>query len=242
VGTSERRPCDSWPSDRIGVSSRSSVPRRKATRRGEGGYFRRNHLAPVPNVASWEALNLFLVEASRNDEQRLIGERAQTVAAGMNLEREHLGALAEEGFDLAAIHFPHVNASGCAKVLTNFYSDPLPVGVEVLAKVHSSYVEIWHQGERVARHERFNRQQKVLNLEHYLEALAKKPGAFAGSTPLEQWRGQGRWPASFDRFWEMLKRRRGCQQPGTRAMIDGPAARLPAAATSAPFPVPRGRR
>ena len=31
------------------------------------------------------------------------GERAQTVGAGMNLEREHLHALAEEGFDLAAI-------------------------------------------------------------------------------------------------------------------------------------------
>jgi hypothetical protein len=92
--------------------------------------------------------------------------------------------------------------------------------VEVQAKVYSSYVEIWHQGERVARHERcFNRQQKVLNLEHYLEALTKKPGALAGSTPLEQWRAQGRWPASFDRFWEMLKQRRG-QQPGTRAMIE----------------------
>jgi hypothetical protein len=161
-----------------------------------------------------------LLEASRNDEQRLIGERKQTVGAGMNLEREHLGVLVEEGFDLAAIHFPHVNASGCVKVLTNFYSVPLPVGVEVQAKVHSSYVEIWHQGECVARHERcFQRQQKVLNLEHYLEALTKKPGAFAGSTPLEQWRAQGRWPASFDRFWEMLKQRRG-QQPGTRAMID----------------------
>jgi hypothetical protein len=188
-----------------------------------------------------------LVEAPRNDEQRLIGERAQTVGAGMNLEREHLGALAEEGLDLAAIHFPHVNASGCAKVLTNFYSDPLPVGVEVQAKVHSSYVEIWHQGERVARHERcFNRQQKVLNREHYLEALAKKPGAFAGSTPLEQWRGQGRWPASFDRFWEMLKRRRGCQQPGTRAMIDvlllGRQHGYPRLQPVRPFPVPRGRR
>ena len=72
----------------------------------------------------------------------------------------------------------------------------------------------------MARHERcFDRQQKVLNLEHYLEAPTKKPGAFAGSTPLEQWRAQGRWPASFDCFWEMLKQRRG-QQPGTRAMIE----------------------
>ena len=187
---------------------------------GEGGYFRRNHMVPVPQVLSWDGLNLFLLEGSRNDEQRLIGERAQTVGAGMIVEREHLQALAEEGFDLAAIHFPHVNASGCVKVLTNFCSVPLAVGVEVQAKVYSSYVEIWHQGERVARHERcFNRQQKVLNLEHYLEALTKKPGALAGSTPLEQWRTQGRWPASFDRFWEMLKQRRG-QQPGTRAMIE----------------------
>src|SRR5258705_8164368 len=167
---------------------------------GEGGYFRRNHMVPVPQVASWEALNLFLLEASRNDEQRLIGERTQSVGAGMNLEREHLRVLAEEGFDLAAIHFPHVNASGCVKVLTNFYSVPLPVGVEVQAKVHSSNVEMWHQGECVARHERcFNRQQKVLNLEHYLEALTKKPGAFAGSTPPEQWRAHGGWPARLSR-------------------------------------------
>jgi hypothetical protein len=187
---------------------------------GEGGYFRRNHLVPVPQVGSWEELNRLLLEACRNDEQRWIGERAQTVGVGMNLEREHLRALAEEGFDLAAIHFPQVNASGCVKVLTNFYSVPLPVGVEAQAKVLSSYVEIWHQGQCVARHERcFNRQQKVLNLEHYLDALTKKPGAFAGSTPLEQWRAQGRWPASFDRFWEVLKQRRG-RQAGTRAMID----------------------
>ena len=187
---------------------------------GEGGYFRRNHLVPVPQVASWEELNVLLLEASKQDEQRMIGERTQTVGAGMHTEREHLRALAEEGFDLAAVHFPHVNASGCIRVLTNFYSVPPPVGVEVQAKVYSTYVEIWHQGQCVARHERcFDRQQKVLDLEHYLEALTKKPGAFAGSTPLEQWRAQGRWPVSFDRYWEMLKQRQG-RQSGTRAMID----------------------
>ena len=187
---------------------------------GEGGYFRRNHLVPVPKVGSWEELNALLLEASKNDEQRVISGRTQTVGEGMNLEREHLRAPLEEGFDLAAVHFPHVNASGCVKVLTNFYSVPLPVGIEVQAKVHSAYVEIWHQGQCVARHERcFDRQQKVLNLEHYLDALTKKPGAFAGSTALEQWRAQGRWPASFDHFWEALKQRRG-KQDGTRAMID----------------------
>jgi hypothetical protein len=56
----------------------------------------------------------------------------------MTVERERLRALAEEGFDLAAVHFPHVNGSGCVQVLTNFYSVPVPVGVEVQAKVHST--------------------------------------------------------------------------------------------------------
>jgi hypothetical protein len=39
----------------------------------------------------------------------------------------------------------------------------------------------------VARHERcYERHQKVLELDHYLDALTKKPGALAGSTALEQ--------------------------------------------------------
>jgi hypothetical protein len=90
----------------------------------------------------------------------------------------------------------------------------------VEARVYAAYVEIWHAGGRVARHERcFSRQQKVLDLEHYLDVLAKKPGALAGSAPLEQWRAQGRWPESFDRFWERLRERHG-RQDGTRAMIE----------------------
>jgi hypothetical protein len=138
----------------------------------------------------------------------------------MILEREHLLPLVKEGFDLAAVRFPTVNTSGCVKVLTNFYSVPVAVGTEVQAKVHAAYVEVWSQGKCVARHERcFGRQQKVLDLEHYLNVLEKKPGALAGSTALEQCRAQGRWPASYDRYWEVLKQRQG-KPAGTRAMIE----------------------
>jgi hypothetical protein len=123
--------------------------------------------------------------------------------------------------DLAAVHFPYVNASGCVRVLTNFYSVPLPVGLEVQVKVHrrtwrSGIREnAWHSTNAASSD---NRESSSWSI--YPEALTKKPGAFAGSTPpLEQRRAQGRWPASFDRFWEALKQRRG-KQPGTRAMID----------------------
>lgn len=186
----------------------------------ENGYFRRNHMVPVPNVRNLEELNAMLLQGSRDDEGRIIGGRAQNVGAAMQTERDHLLPSARESFDLASAHFPLVNASGCVKVLTNFYSVPATVGMEVQAKVYSAYVEIWHHGKCIARHERcFGRQQKVLDLEHYLEALTHKPGALAGSTPLEQWRAQGKWPASYDRFWDVLKQRQG-KQNGTRAMIE----------------------
>lgn len=187
---------------------------------GEGGYFRRNYLVPVPKARNLEELNRQLLKASKGDERRVISGYTQSVGELMAIERDHLQPLAREGFQIAAIHYPVVNAKGSAKVLTNFYSAPLPVGVEVQAKVYPAYVEIWHGGKLVARHERsFGRQQKVLDLEHYLEVLMKKPGALAGSTPLEQWRNQGRWPESYDRFWAKLKERQG-KQEGTRAMIE----------------------
>ena len=187
---------------------------------GEGGYFRRNHLVPVPKAWNLEELNRHILEALREDERRVISGRDISVGEAMHLEREHLLRLAREGFQLAGVHFPSVNTHGTVKVLTNFYSAPLPAGVEVQAKVYPAKIEIWHQGKSVARHERsFGRSQKVLDLEHYLEVLLKKPGALAGSTPLEQWRAKGRWPESYDTFWKILKERHG-KLEGTRAMVE----------------------
>jgi hypothetical protein len=60
--------------------------------------------------------------------------------------------------------------------------------------------------------------QKIFDLEHYLDVLERKPGALRGSTPLAQWRAQGRWPESYDRIWQQMIERQG-RQPGTRAMV-----------------------
>ena len=61
-----------------------------------------------------------------------------------------------------------------------------------------------------ARHQRcYGRGHQILNLEHYLDVLEKKPGAMAGSTPLQQWRQAGRWPECLDRIWRKLEQRHG---------------------------------
>jgi transposase len=187
---------------------------------GEGGYFRRNHLVPVPQVRDLAELNQHLLQACNEDGGRLIGERTETVASLMVQERAQLVPPTKEGFDLAEVSFPQVDSGGCVKVRTNRYSTPLRPGMEVEAKVYPAYVEIWSAGQRVARHERcYRRRQQVLDLEHYLEPLSRKPGALAGSTALQQWRQQGRWKEVHDAYWEILNARHG-RQNGTRAMVE----------------------
>jgi transposase len=186
---------------------------------GEAGYFRRNHWVPVPQARDLEELNEQLGRACQQDQQRTIAGREARIGVAMQAEQEHLLPLPRERFDLAEVSFPRVNGSGCVRVRTNFYSVPVRAGTPVEARVYPAHVELWHEGECVARHERcYRRQQQILDLEHYLEVLEQKPGALAGSKPLEQWRKLGRWPASYDRFWEALMRRQG-KPNGTRQMI-----------------------
>ncbi|MCU4162288.1 IS21 family transposase [Acidiphilium sp. AL] len=186
---------------------------------GEGGYFRRNHLVPVPWVADLDALNASLIADCRGDEARVLAGRADTIGTTMAVERDHLLPRAAEGFDIAEISFPLVDKQGCVTVKTNFYSVPIKAGTRVEARIRPLHVEIWHGGKQIARHERCHqRRQHVLDLEHYLDVLSHKPGAFAGSKPLAQWRAAGRWPDCYDELWERLRARHG-KQNGTRSMV-----------------------
>ena len=64
---------------------------------GEGGYFRRNHLVPVPCVADLDALNALLLSGCRADEARVLDGRTETVGAAMSEERGHLLSRATRG-------------------------------------------------------------------------------------------------------------------------------------------------
>lgn len=186
---------------------------------GEGGYFRRNHLVPVPRAGDLDTLNAMLLTACRSDEARILDGRSETVGAAMAIERGHLLSCPTEGVELAETVFALVDKQGCVTVKTNFYSAPVRAGTRVEARAHPLHVEIWHAGRLIARHERcHSRRQYVLDLEHYLDVLSHKPGAFAGSKPLAQWREAGRWPACYDELWTRLRGRHG-KQNGTRAMV-----------------------
>ena len=187
---------------------------------GEVGYFRRNHWVPLPEAKDLEDLNAYLLACCRNDQQRQIDESRQRVGSALLTEQAHLLPLAAEPFDLTEVSWVTVDGLGCVRVRTNRYSAPLAPGTKGEARITASHVEIWRGSECVARHERcYRRRQQILDLEHYLDVLGKKPGALAGSTPLAQWRAAGRWPENFDVFWQALNQRHG-RQEGTRRMIE----------------------
>ena len=78
---------------------------------------------------------------------------------------------------------------------------------------------IGYNNKRIARHARcYGRGHEILDPEHYLDVLEHKPGAMAGSKPLEQWRKAGRWPECLDQIWRRLEQRHG-RGKGTRRMI-----------------------
>jgi hypothetical protein len=72
----------------------------------------------------------------------------------------------------------------------------------------------------VARHERSHvKGSQTLLLDHYLEVLARKPGALASSLTLAQARVSGAFTSAHERFWRRARRKFG-DAAGARALIE----------------------
>src|SRR3984957_12071680 len=187
---------------------------------GELGRFRRNWLVPVPEAADLKELNEWLLKGSAANRERTISGHVETIDEARLRERPFLLPMAKESFPIDEVLFPViVDGKGRVKVKTNWYSVPVWPGTRLTARVWPSSIEIEQNGTTVASHVRcYGHGHQLLKLEHYLDVLEKKPGAMAGSTPLEQWRQAGRWPECLDRIWEKLEGRYG-KSGGTREMI-----------------------
>ncbi len=149
----------------------------------------------------------------------MIAGHDSTVGAAMLAERAHSLSLAEQDFELAEVAFPRVDGLGCVRMRTDLYSAPARPGKTVEVRLYSAHVEMRDEGRPIARHECcYERHQQVLDLEHYLDVLERKPGALIGSKPLATWRQRGLWPESYDQLLARLIERQG-QPSGTRQMI-----------------------
>jgi hypothetical protein len=83
----------------------------------------------------------------------------------------------------------------------------------------STTVRVFDRDRLVAEHERaIGKGEQVLELDHYLEILMKKPGALPGATPLAQARASGAFSSEHEAFWAAARKQLG-DAAGTRALI-----------------------
>jgi transposase len=187
---------------------------------GEVGRFRRNHLVPVPSFGSIGQLNAFMVGACEADLGRRIDGRAGTVGEQLAVERPLL-RLIDGPFDATELSTVRVDAKALITVRQNRYSVPASLaGLKVTAAVSAAEIRVSHRDREVARHERLHGKFGTrASLDHYLELLARKPGALARSLPLAQERDRGHWPGPVDDLWGLLREKVG-RSEADRQMVD----------------------
>jgi transposase len=200
---------------------------------GEVGRFRRGHLVPVPRVSSLGVLNAEVAAADAAEDARHITGRSTTIGEDFAVEVAHLQPLPPEPFDASRLLGVRVDTKARVSVRQCRYSVPVRyAGRRLVARLSASQVLVLDGGVVVATHERsLHKGAEVLELDHYLETLACKPGALAGATALAQARQSGAFTATHERFWATAKRQCG-DRDGTQRLIEVLLAhrQLPAAA------------
>jgi transposase len=188
---------------------------------GDGGWFRRNYLVPVPRVGSMAELNDRLAAADAAGDARHIDGRASTVGADFAAEKPFLLPLPADRFGTALSLSTRVDRYARITVRQCHYSVPARlIGARVRVSLTAEDLRVFDGSTLVATHPRLTtRGGSTLVLDHYLEILMGKPGALPGSTALAQARATGAFTAAHEAFWAAARARHGDAE-GTRALIE----------------------
>jgi transposase len=196
---------------------------------GDIGKFRRNHLVPVPLFDTLHDLNVYISNCDIADDARfVVGRNTGQPSAGESVhglwvfERGALHMLPKEAFNAVTRLSVRVDSKARVSVRNCFYSVPARyvnqrLNVELGAE---TVTIIGPDGKAVAHHQRaLHRKTEILDLDHYLEVLWKRPGGFPGSTALVQARTSGRFRPEHQQYWDTTRRIRG-DRDGTRLLCE----------------------
>jgi hypothetical protein len=175
----------------------------------------------VPEVDSLSELNLLVEQWDEQDGARRIRMRPRTVGAYFAVEQPILKPLPDESFDTSRTFALRVDRHSRISVRTHCYSVPVRhIGRRVRAVRHTNELVVYDEATEIARHERLiAKDGERLVLDHYLEALVRKPGALPGATALEQAKAAGKFTPVHDAWWAAACKARG-DRDGIRALID----------------------
>ncbi|WP_408612796.1 IS21 family transposase [Glycomyces luteolus] len=187
----------------------------------EGGRFRRNYLVPPPVVETLAELNKRLARIDATEDIRHVHGRLETIGERFAQEEELLRLVPDEEFEPGTVKTPKVRRDCRIVVMQCYYSVPARfIGRKVRVSLRANELLVFDGRKVIARHQRLARRYDFSDhLDHYLEILAAKPGALAGSTALAQARESGAFTEAHDAFWDAAREARGDAE-GTRALIE----------------------
>ena len=93
------------------------------------------------------------------------------------------------------------------------------IGCQVRVVLSASELGIFDGARLTAAHPRMIARGSDLVLDHYLEVLMRKPGALAGSAPLDQARAAGVFTGAHEALWSAARARHG-EGAGTKALVE----------------------
>jgi hypothetical protein len=159
-------------------------------------------------MPSWEALNAHLRARCAREDSRPASGRAGTIGALWQEEVAHLRPLQAHPYPCCRTVPVRATRQGLVTFERNRYSVPSRYGGErLLLRAFAWQVEITDGQTTLARHPRlWGRGGEQLDPLHYLDLLARKPGAFDLARPIQQWAPH--WPPLYHTYFAALAQAR----------------------------------
>ena len=119
------------------------------------GYSRRNFMVPIPNFASYEAFNDYLVDCCRKRRGEILRGHDETIEQRLQRDLRAFLPLPVVPYDACAKCSTQVSSTSLVRYKTNDYSVPVTYGHrDVLIKAYVDRIEIHCGTECIARHVR----------------------------------------------------------------------------------------
>jgi len=169
------------------------------------GYMRRNYFVPVPTVNSFEELNWMLLGRLYEDDLRPAEGKEISIGEAWEREKGKLLPLPRIPYRCCISRPLKANHLSLVNFDNNRYSVPVEFGIDKLTlQAYVWRVEVACGDRVIASHERcYQKDQDILNIDHYLPLLIQRPGAFPYAKPVRQWK----MPEIYREFLSALSQR-----------------------------------
>ena len=190
--------------DRFGRPGKGNA---KGKVEGLVGWIRRNHLVPMPQAASVDALNAKLLDGCRARLGARLRGHAETIGDRLVRDLAAFQALPLTPYDACEKKGGRVSSLSLVRYRGTDYSVPTAYGHrEVLIRGYVHEVVISCGADIIARHARsYEQEDFVFNPLHYLALLERKIGAIDQAAPLAGWE----LPEEFATLRRLLEARMG---------------------------------